>query len=123
MRLETARRLAKAERFLTQTGEQSADDAPEAMIHLAYYAMLHAAAAVLIERMGQAPKSHGSIVGQFSQQVSSSEEGRLFGRALNRASSRRLVSDYDDETIPSAATAAGLRDTARDFVSYCRSLL
>lgn len=122
MRPETARRLAKVDRFLKQAGKQSAEDS-EATIHLAYYAMLHAAAAVLIERIGQAPKSHGSIVGQFSQHVSSSEQGRLFGRALNRASSRRFVSDYDDGTIPSAAVAERLRGIAVEFVAYCRSLL
>jgi len=47
---ETARRLARAERFLAQAEEFPADKAPEAIIHLSYYAMLHAAAAVLIER-------------------------------------------------------------------------
>jgi uncharacterized protein (UPF0332 family) len=41
---ETARRLAKADRFLKQAQKQSAEDS-EATIHLAYYAMLHAAAA------------------------------------------------------------------------------
>jgi len=43
-----------------------ADKAPEAIIYLSYYAMLHAAAAVLIERIGRAPKTHGAIIGQFS---------------------------------------------------------
>jgi uncharacterized protein (UPF0332 family) len=85
--------------------------------------MLHAAAAVLIERTGQAPKSHGSIVGLFSQHVHSTEQGRSFGRALNRASSRRFVADYDDGAIPSAAVAERLRSTAVEFVAYCRSLL
>ena len=85
--------------------------------------MLHAAAAVLIDRVGKAPKTHGSVIGQFSQQVSSSDEGRAFGRALNRANSRRFVADYDDETVPSAASAAELRTQAADFVAYCRSLL
>ena len=122
MKPETARRLAKADRFLKQAQKQSAEDS-EATIHLAYYAMLHAAAAVLTERTGQAPKSHGSIVGQFSQQVSSTEQGRVFGRALNRASSRRFVSDYDDGTVPSAAAADRLRNNAQEFVAYCRSLL
>jgi hypothetical protein len=51
------------------------------------------------------------------------EQGRLFGRALNRAGSRRLVSDYDDETVPSVASAAALRAITIDFVAYCRSLL
>ena len=85
--------------------------------------MLHAAAAVLIEQTGAAPKSHGSVVGQFSRLVNGTEQGRLLGRALNRAGSRRFVSDYDDETIPSVASAAHLRTAAIDFLAYCRSLL
>jgi uncharacterized protein (UPF0332 family) len=102
---------------------QSPDDAPEATTHLSYYAMLHAAAAVLIERVGEAPKSHGSVVGHFSRLVNGTEQGRSFGRALNRAGSRRFVSDYDDGTIPSVASAVQLRANAIDFLAYCRSLL
>ena len=120
---ETARRFAKAERFLEQATRLAPQSMPEPTIHAAYYAMLHAAAAVLIDRVGKAPKRHGSVIGQFSQQVSSSDEGRAFGRALNRANSRRFVADYDDETVPSAASAAELRTQAADFVAYCRSLL
>jgi len=41
-------RLAKADRFLKQMALQSPQTSPEATIHLAYYAMLHAAAAVLL---------------------------------------------------------------------------
>lgn len=123
MRPEAARRLAKAERFLEQAIKQVPQDMPEATIHASYYAMLHAAAAVLIESMGKAPKSHGSVIGQFSRQVSSTDQGRAFGRALNRANSRRFVSDYDDETIPSADAAAQLCSQSADFVAYCRSLL
>ena len=120
---ETARRFAKAERFLEQARKQVPQDMPEATIHTSYYAMLHAAAAVLMDRTGRAPKSHGSVIGQFSQQVSSTDQGRAFGRALNRANSRRFVADYDDETIPTAESATELRAQAADFVAYCRSLL
>jgi uncharacterized BrkB/YihY/UPF0761 family membrane protein len=38
-----ATRLAKAEAFLMQLSKVSVDEAPAAAIHLAYYAMLHAA--------------------------------------------------------------------------------
>jgi uncharacterized protein (UPF0332 family) len=96
---------------------------PEAMISTSYYAMLHAAAAVLVDRTGQAPKTHGSVIGLFSRQVGSTDEGRAFGRALNRANRRRFTADYDDETIPSADSAAESRTVAADFVAYCRSLL
>jgi uncharacterized protein (UPF0332 family) len=123
VRPEAARRFAKAERFLEQAGKLLPQEVPESTIHTSYYAMLHAAAALVIERTGHAPKSHGAVIGQFSQQVSSTDEGRVFGRALNRANTRRFVADYDDETIPSAASAAELRDLASQFVAYCRSLL
>jgi uncharacterized protein (UPF0332 family) len=121
---EVARRLAKAERFLDQAGQQSPVDAPEATIHLAYYAMLHASAAVIQERLGKVPKTHGSIVRLFSREVGkASETGRAMGRALNRAESSRFVADYDDEAVPSVALAEAMRETAREFVAYCRSLL
>jgi uncharacterized protein (UPF0332 family) len=59
---EAARRLGRAQRFLDQAEQCSPAIAPEAVIHLSYYAMLHAAAAVLIDRVGRAPKTHGAIV-------------------------------------------------------------
>lgn len=121
---EVARRLAKADRFLDQAGQLSPSNAPEATIHLAYYAMLHAAAAVIHARIGRVPKTHGSIVRLFSREVGkASETGRILGRALNRAESSRFVADYDDETIPSVALAETMRATAHEFVAYCRSLL
>ena len=121
---QVARRLAKAERFLAQAMQQSPDEAPESVIHTAYYAMLHAAAAVIIARQGQAPKTHGSIIGQFSLLVKSDGElARALSRALNRAEDRRLRSDYDEVFIPSAADASKTRQSAIEFVTYCRSLL
>ena len=48
---EAEERLTKAERFLSQAMGLSAEAAPEAVIHLTYYAMLHAAAAVVVERV------------------------------------------------------------------------
>lgn len=121
---EAASRLAKAVRFLVQADQQSAIDAPEATIHLSYYAMLHAASAVIHDRIGKVPKTHGSIVRLFSREAAlTGEKGKSFGRALNRAESSRFVADYDDEAIPSAQLAEDMRASARDFVAYCRSLL
>lgn len=79
---QVAQRLAKAERFLGQTTRQSPEEAPEAVIHSAYYAMLHAAAALIVARQGQAPKTHGSIIGQFSKLVESNGD---YARSLGRA--------------------------------------
>jgi uncharacterized protein (UPF0332 family) len=118
-----ATRLAKAEAFLVQLGEVSVEAAPAAAIHLAYYAMLHAATAVLLETTGDAPKTHTGTIGQFSRIVSNAEEGRRFGRTLSRAEQLRLVSDYDDQASPTATDASDLGRSAIDFVHYCRSLL
>lgn len=121
---QVERRLAKAERFLGQAMRQSTEDVPEAVIHTAYYAMLHAAAALIVAQQGQAPKKHGAIIGQFSRLVQDSgDHARSLGRAFNRAEDRRLRSDYDELFIPSAAEAAAIRNSAVEFVAYCRSLL
>lgn len=121
---EAARRMAKAERFLAQASSLSSDEAPEAIIHLSYYAMLHAAAAALIHRHGRAPKSHGTIIGQFAQLTrNDGDKVSSLGRAFNRAEDMRLASDYADHVVPSAADASEVHDTARAIVAYCRSLL
>lgn len=123
MNPHAATRLAKAERFLAQLKLQSPVTAPDACIHLAYYAMLHAACAVLLERTGDAPKTHSGTIGQFSRLVlADAERGRKYGRAFNEAEKLRLVSDYQD-TPPTATEAADLQSTAHDFVAYCRSVL
>ena len=123
MKTETERRLARAARFLSQAEEFPADKAPEAIIHLSYYAMLHAAAAVLVERTGRAPKTHGAVVGQFSNLTKADEgEGRSLSRSFNHAQNIRLLSDYGDENS-TASEATETREAARAFLVYCRSLL
>jgi len=119
----SASRLAKAEEFLAQLTSVSSTDAPAGVIHLAYYAMLHAASAVLLERLGEAPKTHAGTIGRFSQAVMASDEGKRFGRTLSKAEQLRMVSDYDDGAVPTAADAESMRETAIAFVAYCRSLL
>jgi uncharacterized protein (UPF0332 family) len=87
-----ASRLLKAEGFLAQLKSVSSTDAPAGAIHLAYYAMLHAATAVLLDRLGEAPKTHAGTIGKFSQAVMASDEGRRFGRGAeqSRANSGRV---------------------------------
>lgn len=123
MKPEAARRLGRAERFLAQAEEFAAGKAPEAIIHPSYYAMLHAAAAVLVERTGRAPKTHGAIIGQFSNLMKADEgEGRSLSRSFNHAQNIRLASDYGDENA-TASEATETREAARAFVAYCRTLL
>jgi uncharacterized protein (UPF0332 family) len=100
-----ASRLAKAEEFLAQLKSVSSTDVPARAIHLAYYSMLHAASAVLLDRFGEAPKTHAGTIGRFSQAVMANDEGRRFGRLLSKAEQLRMVSDYDDGGVPTAADA------------------
>jgi uncharacterized protein (UPF0332 family) len=118
-----ASRLAEAEGFLAQLASVSSTDAPAGAIHLAYNAMLHAASAVLLDRFGEAPKTHAGTIGRFSQTVMANDDGKRFGRALSKAEQIRMVSDYDDGAVPTAADAESTRKTAIEFVAYCRSLL
>ena len=101
-----------------------AGESPEATIHLSYYAMLHAAAAVLIERESRAPKTHGAIIGKFAESTrNDGTEARFLGRAFNRAEDMRVLSDYADDAVPDTADALQTREAAIAFVRYCRSLL
>jgi uncharacterized protein (UPF0332 family) len=120
---EAARRLGRAERFLAQAEEYPAENAPEAVIHLSYYAMLHAAAAVLIERVGRSPKTHGAVVGEFSKLTrNEGEHARALSRSFNHAQNLRVASDYGDDD-PATSEAVDAREAARAFLAYCRSLL
>ena len=120
---EAARRLAKAERLLRQATSLDEAVVTEAVIHGSYYAMFHAAAAVLLERTGKAPKTHAAMVGQFSSIArTAGQDAELLARRFNRAGSRRLISDYDD--VPAEKDdATTVRSSAVEFLALCRRLL
>ena len=123
MRPEAVRRLAKAERFLRQATVLDEAVMTEAVIHCSYYTMFHAAAAVLLERTGKAPKTHAAMVGQFSSIArTTGKDAELLARRFNRAESRRLVSDYDDAPAEED-DAASVRSSAVEFLALCRRLL
>ena len=85
--------------------------------------MLHAATAILLDRLGEAPKTHTGTIGKFSQVVMADDQGKSFGRALSKAEQLRMMSDYDDGAAAKSADAENTRATAIAFVAYCRSLL
>jgi uncharacterized protein (UPF0332 family) len=118
-----ANRWAKAELSLEHANRMSPEELLEPMIHATYYAMLHAATAVLLDRMGTAPKTHSSTIGQFSQLVRDDDAGKRLAREFNLAERLRLTADYDDRVRPTVEEAVNLRRTAIAFVAYCRSLL
>ena len=87
--------LAKAERLLRQAQNLNATDAPESVIHLSYYAMFHAATAVLLRHRDMTTLTHEGLIGTFGQFAKNrGEKARQHGRALNRAEDLRLQADY-----------------------------
>ncbi|MEO5335906.1 MAG: HEPN domain-containing protein [Magnetospirillum sp. WYHS-4] len=120
MSRETALHMAKAREFLRQATSYDAGTMPEAAIHLAYYAMFHAAVAVLRRLGGKAPSKHASVVGQFGRIVADmGEPARSIGRSFNRALDVRLVSDYGTERQDLVAMARRILADAERFVVFC----
>ena len=115
--------LAKAERMLRQAQGLNSADAQESVIHLAYYAMFHAATAVLLRHRDQAALTHSGLIGAFGQFAKGrGESARQQGRALNRAEDLRLQSDYGVSYRDLAEAAAKVREEARAFIDFCTSV-
>jgi uncharacterized protein (UPF0332 family) len=120
---EAALHLEKAKLFLAQMEGLDPDHMTETLIHQAYYAMFHAALAVLLRRDEDAPIRHAMVVSRFGQAVKDmSETARQMGRAFNRAHDLRLAADYAVGSKVLAQTAHGLAEDAKAFVAFCETL-
>jgi uncharacterized protein (UPF0332 family) len=121
---EEAKYLAKARRMLLQAQNLDAQEAPESVVHLCYYAMFHAATAVLLRHRATVALTHTGLVGTFGRLAKDlGESARQYGRALNRAADIRLRADYGIAYDDLAESALTLRDEAQAFVAFCESLL
>jgi uncharacterized protein (UPF0332 family) len=119
-----AQYLTKARRLLAQAQDLSAEDAPESVVHLCYYAMFHAATAVLLRHRATLAMTHTGLIGAFGRLAKDlGETARQHGRALNRAEDLRLRADYGVAYDDLAESAATLRDEARAFLAFCESVL
>jgi uncharacterized protein (UPF0332 family) len=116
----TAVRPRKAQRLLSQAQSLDVADAPEAVAHLADYAMFHAATALLICSGQAVPKTHRGLIGTFGRSPRVwGGDANAHGKALNRAEDLRLLADYGAAASDLAETAA-VRADAEQFVTYCR---
>ena len=116
--------LAKAERLLRQAQNLVMAEAPESVIHLSYYAMFHAATAVLLKHRDKATLTHSGLIGAFGQFAKGrGESARQHGRALNRAEDLRLQSDYGVSYRDLAEASAKVREEARAFIDFCESVV
>jgi uncharacterized protein (UPF0332 family) len=117
----TAVRLLKARRLLSQAQSLDAADAPEAVAHLAYYAMFHAATAVLLRNRQAVPKTHRGLIGTFGRMARDwGGDASAHGKALNRAEDLRLLADYGAAASDLGETAAAVLADAERFVAFCQ---
>lgn len=116
--------LRKAARFLRSVERRAESDEPETIVSTAYYAMFHAACAVVLEREERLPKTHSSLIGRFGLIVRDrGSKDREYGAQLHDAFELRAVGDYEIEARIGRVDALASRDKAREFIGYCRTLL
>lgn len=91
-----------------------------AIIHSSYYAMFHAARAVLFQATGSAPKTHDRTIQQFGLLVRDLDDAlREAGKAFNEVRDERTAADYNDAVVPSAQEARDALQAATDFLAAC----
>lgn len=108
--------------FLREAEAVSAEVMPRMETHAAYYAMFHAARAVLVRVDGlAAPTKHHAVVGRFGLLAKLADDATLMaaGRLTNEAQDDRLRSDYNTDRKPLADDAIKAVRDARTFLETC----
>lgn len=99
------------------------DDFYDMAISHAYYAMHHAARALLL-LIDESPKTHSGVVNVLWKNLDKIGLEEEDVKNLSRAFSRRVECDYVVELeIPSKESAQEIIEIARDFVSKARKLV
>jgi len=108
--------------FLEEAEARSALTAPRTAGHGAYYAMFHAARAVLLARDGlTAPLKHDAVVNRFGHLAKLSADQTLMaaGRQLKRAKTLREKLDYEVKLKPDTPEVEQTIKAAREFIETC----
>lgn len=111
----------KALRKLEEARRTPVDTFPGIVVTSSYFAMRHAAVAVLLQEEGRAPSAESAIIARFGTVVG--DEGRAHGAAFNRVFDLRTVEDYDPVESPSTSDATAARDDAQKFLKFCSERL
>ena len=122
--LEAVAAWRAATELLAEVESVDALKAPRAVVHTAYYAMYHAARAVLLRVEGeQAAKKHATVIARFGllakRHDSESEVLALLGRALASEFRRRMDADYNVVRPVTTIEAEMSRSRAREFLTKC----
>ena len=110
----------KALRKLDEATQMSPDALPGPVIVSSYFAMRHAAVAVLLHVDGKAPSAETQIIARFGAVVSD-KDGYAQGEAFNRIFDLRNAEDYDAVAMPTADEARMACEAAFGFIDYCAS--
>jgi uncharacterized protein (UPF0332 family) len=91
-----------------------------AVIHSSYYAMFHAARAVLFKATGSAPKRHDGVIQRFGLLVRDLDQAlRTASRAFNEVKDERTTADYDETIVPEPEEAREALQAAVQFLTVC----
>ena len=105
--------LERADKAL-RSAKRLLEEFPEDAVSRAYYAMFHAARAILHVK-GIKAKTHGAVISMFGKEIA--EKGivdKELGRILNRAFDLRQKSDYEiDVEIKSGDVEEIVKDAER----------
>jgi len=121
---EAKQHLQRALRLLAMVKVRAEIELLEVIAHTAYYAMHHAATAVLVTYSVAIPKTHSGLVTRLSlldreKSLGAKTEVALLSRALDR----RLIADYQAVDMLTVEHAKSARDDAVIFVSFCERLI
>jgi uncharacterized protein (UPF0332 family) len=90
------------------------------VIHSSYYAMFHAARAVLFQAKGSAPRKHDRTIQQFGLLVRDLDETlRLAAKAFNAMKDERTAADYNEAASPGPEEARAALRAAANFLAVC----
>ncbi|TXL70018.1 HEPN domain-containing protein [Vineibacter terrae] len=118
------RRLAFAERLLGELDGIDPERAPTSAIHTGYYAMFHAATAVIIAAGEDPPQTHSGVIARFSRLViQRSLPTDQSVAVLGRAQAARQLADYDEAARGLETKAHDVLQQSPTFVAFCRRMI
>lgn len=111
--------LALGFEHLAEAHCQNPETMPRSTVHTAYYAMFHAARAVLLHTHGTVSTKHGAVLAVYERLVEHEPPAmRESAELLRTACNARLIGDYTGEVV-TAEMATEATDAATRFLAIC----
>lgn len=126
MKPTTVALLAAASRDLSDANANLRIAIPHQAARIAYYAMFHAAQALIVERLAKPAKRHAGLRKQFHALAASDPRlGRQLAASLTRAYQFKEAADYETatESVLTNEEAADAIAVAENFVVCVRQVL